>query len=1744
MLTIEGYRISDQLSHVGRNAVYRATRLADNRPLILKTVDDSNLSLRDRARLGHEYEIGKLLGGEGTAVYESMIKVGHKLVLAIEDFDAITLRQWMLTPRSLEIKLQVAIQIAHQLHKVHAKGIVHKDVKPDNILINAETEDVRFIDFGLAVRLLGHGQAGSSANAAEGSIRYIPPEQTGRVNLSIDFRSDLYSLGVCLFELFSGHLPFPQEDLNELVYAHIAKRPPSLLTYSPDLPDSMDQVVQKLLQKSPEKRYQSAAGLLHDLQQCLEILRGKADAPAFKLGEKDFSGRFSLSRTLVGREEEIATLEEAFSRSVANGKELALIAGAPGAGKSALVRELLPTVAREKGILIEGKFDAQRTGTPYVGIAAALRAFTDLLLQRSEGELAHWRATIRDTVGGLQRVLTDLVPELGLVLGDHPELPTVQQDEAQARFDMAMRGFFSTVASASHPLVLFLDDLQWADAASVRLIESLLRDSEIRHLLIIGAYRDAEVGDTHPLRQSMERIGRFFTCYQISLRPLATEAVASLLSNSFSSHTGNVEEFAAVVQHKTGGNPFFIYELLDSLYERGVFEWDSKRLAWNWNLSALQRAEFTHNVVDYLCERVQRLDAQLMKMLKLASCIGNQFSVAVLASLTGHTPQQVASVLEEAMFQNLIIPAVHDLSLLTTGADALEWEGISIHGMEFVHDRVREAIYSLIGETERAGYHLEIGQAAIAHLDESGLEDNLFELVTHLNIGAAHITDPLQRKRLAHLNLRAGKKAKFAAAFSLAMRFVEAGIALLAPDAWHSDYATALGLHTERCSLLFLLEDAHAAEAAFDVLDGQARSKLDRLVLYGLRIQLLIHAGEFHKCRTLGILGSAMYGINIPESASALKRGILVEVIRAKFKIGRKKEEALLRMPMVQDPEMKALIEFLATFAMSVSVYFADLFAYAVVRGLRLTLKHGMADPFISYFHYYGLINLMAFGDYKSAYKYSSMSLKQFDLYPSVSYRERSEFGFLGWIAHWVDDVRPTVEKYQHCYNRAMEYGDLTIADWSANQKMWTMSVLGYPLSQIDGECKHQLALLQERSQDQSTYILEAVNRAGHCLMGRNEVPWSLDAPDFSFQSIQGVMQEKGALNVLAGLYSKRMFLMYLFDRHEEALAIMEEARPCADKLVNMFIQYEYYLFESLVILRLMEQGTYAGRADLKRQLSKNLKRFSTWSKRCPVNFSLFHHMVRAEQHRLEGNDASAQQHYEWAIQTASEKGWLHLEGVANELIARYYLLQGRPQVARAYLEEARQAYGEWGALRKVSFMEDLYQGVLPRLSPTTGSSSGSLDATSGPISAELDLGSMLKSSQAISGQIKLEALLKELLRILIENAGAERGYFLLNHDNRLLIKARGEAGLKSPEVLDSQPAFGNEHLPESVLHYVDHKREALILDHASTDHRFTADPYFKAHPTLSVMCFPVIKEGRLRAILYLENNQAPGVFTPDRKQMLDLLSGQIAVSIDNALVYENLEQLVEERTEEIRRQKDQIALQNEELAKEQRKSDELLRNILPKEIAEELKATGKAQARKFAQATVMFTDIVGFTKIAESLSPEELVRELDLCFSAFDAILRKYHLEKVKTIGDAYMCMAGVPVPKENSPVMAVLAGLEMQAFMAGIASKRKGFGAGFFEMRLGMHTGEIVAGVVGTEKFAYDIWGDTVNLAARLESAGESGKVNISEETYQLVKDHFECTHRGLISVKNKADVKMYFVTGLKLPARQLLESLSATS
>jgi predicted ATPase/signal transduction histidine kinase/CheY-like chemotaxis protein len=1519
------YVLIEKLAHRSQSQIFRAVRRADGKRVLIKAPSSEWPGRAELDRFQHEFNLLRhLSASECVPRAVDLDERDGRPLLIMEDPGGQLLTTHISRGGNLRAAIGHATALAISLAELHTFKVIHKDIKPESVLVEHGREGAYFLDFGAATRLPVERQEAPPPQLIEGTFAYMSPEQTGRMNRGVDHRSDLYSLGITLYHLFTGLLPFSGQDALEWCHCHMAREPVPLHEVRRDVPAMLSVIVLKLLAKAAEDRYQSARGLARDLERCADELERTGSVSMFALAEHDHSAVFHIAEKLYGREREIEELWQCFKDVADDGRcRLIVVSGYSGIGKTALVRELHKPVVEIRGRFLAGKFDPHDRDVPYEPIVQAFQGLVRQLLGESEEVVAIWRQRICEAVGKNGRVITEVIPEVELLIGEQAPVPELGPRESQNRFDKVFRDFIGAMARPECPLALFLDDMQWADAATLQLLHNVLDDSSIRYICFLLAYRDNASDASDMVMQALGELRRLSVpIHHIVLEAMDQEGLAALVGDTLrvDRRDANVRELSRIIAEKTSGNPFFVIQFLERLHNDGLLLYDPERGRFYCDPNWVADRDYTDNAVELMADRVRLLELRTQEVLKRASCIGSHFDLLDLCTVSGLAPARTAEYLWPAIEAGLVVPLGNEYKWVQH-FDAREPGRVAY---SFQHDRIQQAAYSMLDEAARAATHVRLGRSFRQQASEAELDDRLFTIVSQLNRGSALIGEPDERLDLVRLDLRAGRKAKGSTAYASAVHLLVCARDLLPVDAWERHYELAFAIHAELAECRYLCGEFDAAEAMFKQLIDVARSASERAGIYILRMRLYQVSGDYDGAVDLAVEALAMFSIKVPYDPATLRHDIAIAHRRAQVLLQGRRICDLVDAPLIEDAETRAVIDLIVTALPCVYMARQRWFAWFAIHALGMALEHGNTESSCFAYGAYGILLVSLFDEPHTACQFSRLAL---DLNERL--HDRARRGMLlhlhgDHINHWCHPLADNFGFLESGFAACQEVGDLVHAGFIAFEIVWQFIERGDPLAQVMAQSRPYAAFARQSKNEPVLQTIRMQQQFAACLQGRTRALSSLTSDDpgaaFDENDFVAAMDQAGFDCGVAFFHIVQQILHFHAGDHEASFAASRKARELIGAVAGMPIEATHYFYQALALCALCDQAEDLARDGYRELIAAAAGKWRIWARSCPDNFAARQALLAAEMARLEGRDMEAAALYEGAAQEARKHGFVHHAALADELGARFFAARGLFTSASAHVRAARHGYEVWGASGLVARLDRQLASPDPVVEGADAGTSVTVSPVTGPRMSDLDLVAALKASQAISSELNRGRLAQRLLEIAMESAGAD-------HARLLIVESDGSLSVCDPagacRDLDQV-----RDVARSMVEFVQRTKTQVLVADALADSTCSGDPHIVRAGVRSLLCLPILGQGYLKGMLYLENRLLSRAFTPDRVDLLTMLSSQAAISIENASLYQRLEeysrtleQKVEQRTAELQQasaaaERDRMSAEASNLAK------------------------------------------------------------------------------------------------------------------------------------------------------------------------------------------------------------------------------------
>lgn len=1602
MAFVSGYLLTNLLYNSKRSRIFRGRRKSDNVAVIVKLAADDYPSPETIHRLQHEYDIARIFDNRHIVRYLALEPYEHALAVIEEDCGLISLADY-LPEEGIDLSsfLPIALQLSQALEVIHQHQIIHKDICPRNILIHPDTQEIKISDFGISSQLHHETQHSLSLRMLEGSLPYLSPEQTGRMNRTLDYRGDFYSLGATFYQLLTGRLPYTASDTMGWVHCHVAKIPAPVNKIKRNVPPVINEIIMKLLAKNAEGRYQSAKGLMADLNRCQKELTESGSVSSFVVGLHDYAAHLELVQKLYGRDREVANLLQAFDRVVSGSAEIVMVSGYSGIGKTSLVQEVHKSIVRKRGYYASGKCDQYQVNSPYSVVITALRGLIKLLLTESDESLNDWSDKLLGVLGNNGQLIIDVIPELELIIDAQPAVPNTGPTEAENRFHNTFLQFLGAFAQQEHPLVLFLDDLQWVDSASLKLLNFLMTDPGSRYLLCIGAYRDNEVDELHPLLITLNKMREEnVRITNLTLSPLKQKDIQRLLADSLGVPFDRVASLSYLAIKKTAGNPFFCKEFFKTLEQDRQLRFDADKKSWVWDVDKIELQGITDNVVELMVANIRKLPKATQESLQLGACIGNRFDLRTLATINECDVSQMVANLWPAVETGLLLPLEKMNPIQTAGKDSSQTSAPVLNTLyKFLHDRVQQAAYEEIPDIETIPIHLRIGRLLLENTPEERMPDWLFTIIEQLNSGRGVIQEARERNRLAGLNLQAGIRARESGAYQAAARYFAIGIELLPEGAWNEFYELTFNLKLKSAETAYLSGDFATSERLYPEIQQHALTVLDQIDAFEVQIEQYQLQGRYREALEIQKEGLALLGWPIPEEKSDLQNLIDIEIGAIEIVLADHAIESLAGAPEMNDPKAFAkLVMLQKVFATAYLLGMPALMNLSQVKMTQLSLQYGNAElSSLAYVHF-GEYLCWNLNDFDAGYRFGSMAVDLAKRTANPTIICRVNHCFAAFISPWNRSVDESISYFETGLEAAKAAGDWVYQGYSMGIMTGYKFIKGNNLEQVfQQSVRYMNALNRVHNREMSDWILVKVVQPILQLQGQTNSQFTFDSLSFSEEDYIHEYASKPVQ--LAAFYLSKLRNAYYFDDRGSWEDLTDKLDLIEKGLPEQIDIADGIFYASLMLLERCSGGTSDEQARYRRCLESLESRIKVWAHSSPETFSHKYTLIEAEKAQLSGDPLRAMALYDTAIEMAGDSRFMHMEALCNELYGKFWLRQGRHRIAQLYLQEARYLYLLWGASAKAVQLQDKYPELFvttPRLRGTSGEVASATDSSDSS-SASMDLLSITKAAQAISSDIDFRKLLTKVIRIIIENAGAQRGVLILLSEDKLKVQAAADTLEDRVEVLQDTIVEDQVDIPQSVIHYVYRTGESVVLGSREERGPFDADPYFQASSVESTLCIPVRQHDEITGVLYLENETVASAFDLNRIEVLELLLAQAAISLENARLFTDAVALNRQLLDEIKeREQAESAVRQLNIELEQRVKQRTMElqvsNQNLQQAKEEAIAVAKHRAEFLSKMSheirTPLNGVMGMIELTlDSRLTEEQQRQLNMAYNSGAAL-------------------------------------------------------------------------------------------------------------------------------------------------------------
>jgi predicted ATPase/class 3 adenylate cyclase len=1698
---VPGHRVFERCWEDAWTVTFAGENVSSGAPVFVRMLKTNPPNAFDSEALRHDYEFAKSVEACGILKPLAYGAADGAEFLVVADDGTRPLHELLLERRlNLLTSLELAVRLTAILGELHHARVIHGNLNPHSIWFDTRSLETRLTDFSRASRA-DDLTLPADVKSYRRDFRYIAPEQTGRASGKIDPRTDLYGMGVVLYQLLCGAPPFDGDDPVGLIHAHLARVPVAPHVVNSEIPQPVSEIVMKQLSKSAEDRYQSARGLEYDLGACLKQLRSNTAISGVVVGARDVTTAFRVSNKLYGRDTETTALRAALDRTVRGSTELFLVSGAPGIGKSQLVRSV-QAEARAKGAFIIAKFDQFNQNEPYSFMIRAFRGLIEQLLAGSDASIRVWRERLLEALEVNGKVIASVIPEIELIIGSQPNVQQLPAAEKLYRFNRVFRQFVRVFAREDHFLCIFVDDLQWADAASLALLKTLLTDRHTSNFLVIGAYRDTGVdvssGSLPKMLDELRAVDVPIT--HIALSQLSVDQVGELLGDTFNCPRKDAAPLAELIVQKTDGNPLFVSQFLSFLHDERLIDFNYAKNQWEWDLRRISAQGVTEDVLALMSRKLLTIPPLAQEALKAAACMGSRFSLSELRSVMGEEGGRLLAALQAAEAVGLIIAAPNSGEPLQDGGAGATASGGGAM-FQFLHDRVQQAAYALISPDARQELRLRIGRTLLAALPSDRRSDVPFVVVDNLNGGAGLITSIREREDVARLNLAVGRRAREQAAFAAALEYFRTGMQLLGPDAWTDQYDLALDLRLQRFECAYVSGHPEEANALFDEALANARTSTDKASAYYLKILLNSGLDRSDEAVALGIEALRLFGETLPPAPSKLQ--LFRELARVLVLLRGRRAHELAALPQLVDADRRTVISLLMSICPAAYFRNQDLMSLAALRIMRISLRHGNASASSFGYVLYGLIRGGLFADYKGGHEFGRLAVDLAIGDNNIAQRCKVMLIFAGFINFWREPVDTSIEMLRTSLKLALDSGDVQYANYSILQIIFLQLARGAGLDQAYAECTQHEHFVKHTNDWFAITSLEIRKQQILALKGETENDSSLSDAKYHEETHLAGFRAVGNLTALSYYLIVKMQLTYLSRQYDEALNLGEESESLIKSAINQIVMVEHYFYRGLTAAALI-RSRGARRGPLWRTLKLCRKKLRRWARNCPQNYQAHYNLIEAESESLNGRIDQSERYYDDTIAVAQRHGWQHLEALAGELAGESYLRRNRRHVAKTYLQAARQSYAKWGAVAKSQQIASLYADVLGEVFEPAQRTAPD-PARRNDLAHLIELDAVLRATTAISAEMESDRLLTKLMRLVLESVGGERALFITQQGEKLHVAAAGSTDGAQVRIFSGPSAEGSDHhFSERIVGYVLRTGRQLVLEDARADARFNSCPYVVACQPRSVLCTPLVTKGEIFGAIYVENRLVQGTFTLDRLQPLLPLLQQVAAIVENARLQHNLEENIADL---------QAAMKNVKLL-------ELIRGHLTKFVPQSLQKLIDTNPENpdlqnhNEDVSILFLDIAGYTSMSEKLNSEQLSEIVETYFSSFLDDIHANGGDINDVAGDGLMIIFQHPDPTMHAR-LATRAALSIRERTFNMNRDARGDWPTVV-VNVGIHSGQVLLGAnkmesTGGTRWVYTATGYSTNLAARIGASATNGAILVSEATAARLGDEFELQGRG---------------------------------
>lgn len=1395
---------------------------------------------------------------------------------------------WKYQQGDLSCFLSIAVSITESLMDLHHEDHIHGRLSLGKISV--QTEEINKVlsqvsAFNISLTL-EQDESSSTVNDTERlDWAYLAPEQTGRLKSETDARTDLYTLGVIFYELLVGEHPYQAEEPAEWIYAHLAKQPLHPSEINNYIPQVIGDIILKLMAKAPEARYQSASGLLHDLKSCKDKWERDGFIEVIPLGQKDVVNQLRMPIILSGRDKEMAGLTDSYAHCLNGKSDIVLIRGGAGSGKTTLIREWYRSQQQERGYLISGKADQLVKEVPYAPLIQAFQELIHRLLSGSAEQLSRWKDKLILTLGDHAGMMTEMIPNLSLIIGEQPAAETLPWTESRNRIQFAFQAMIHTFAGKRKPFVLFLDDVHWADAATMDFIRSIAESRVLSYFLCILAFRDNELPAEHQQDPLQWKEG---TYNQIMLAPFTLKETEQILGEMLSLDAFRSRSLSEAIFQKTAGNPLYMKQFLQFLYEKKWLQFDTREESWQWDTEQIRKQETLGNVHSFMLDKLQRLPQSTGDTLRRAACIGYSFDLHTLVAICQDSAEKVLQYLEAALRDGIILPVRERESwqALPKTVDSTNAESsVPNAWFEFIHDTIQQVAYGAMTDQEKEVVHAEIGRYKRSDQIADMQDEKLYTTLYHLMLAKNQLTDRAEKLDIAEMVLQASRKARKSGAYLSAAAYLTFGTDLLTDMDWEDHHACMYEIHLERMQVEVICGHVETGERLFEQLVAHAHNSLEELRIYAVKLEVDINRGNAREAFHTGVQFLGKLGVELPSEVGVERRQKELRQIRKLLREGLE-NELLLERSKEATPDELAMTQLLSIVARASSFVDMNVFVVIICRSIRFMLAHHAVKQFPEIIAIFASYASSEVGWHNEGIELSEAALRLGE--ESLS-PVKAKLSFIYALTHvWQLSAQETWPLFKEAHRLSLASGDMYYAGFSLRGMIFSL-FFGGAVKELFEFCQVQGGVFHIKD----PFILKSFTlyqQFAMCLKGETTSRFSMNDDTFNEETfIQEMNPVERRIGLVFEYHICKIQLLYLFGRYDEATTLWERTENS-----ERYYKYHSHLPEGMLYGYLALSAVYPTLSQSEQILADGkmqsmLRNMRTWSERGPAHFLPKYWLMKGESARIKGKWEQAITYYDEAIEEAAKNEYKQFEAIACELAGKLLFQMGKKKFAKTYLMDAQQAYKQWGAKEKCMQLSEQYAELLV-LSHDYGKvweqdlkiarKSTEVDyyeLNEGP-PVELDRDMFKKAAARLTQTEGFEQLLGHYLVTLMENAGAAKGFWIVNKAGDLWIEAEYDINRNVSRSGHSASLESCFDLPISLVRFVARTQQPLVLDDAHLDDLFAWDPYIRSVRPRSIICLPVQQLDQLAGIVYLENEAVTGGLASQRLELMQLMSAQLAV--------------------------------------------------------------------------------------------------------------------------------------------------------------------------------------------------------------------------------------------------------------------------